>query len=157
MSTVLLIHGTTKIYEYYNPLPVAAVSFFLSVILKNSLMQLYKKVLFYTPKKCTTYPKKNYSSEGFDSQGLGWFYVDEKCFQKGNLFPVGSFGHTGFTGTSMFFNREFDMYVIMLTNATRFSNIKNNFNGPDYNGDTCRIRVELHNSIFDDLKTEKLL
>lgn len=45
------------------------------------------------------------------------------------------------------------MYVIMLTNATRFSSMKNNFKGPDYENDTCRIRVELHNAIHEDLNS----
>lgn len=95
--------------------------------------------------------EKNYVGDEFDGQGLGWFYIDDKYFQRGKLFPIGSFGHTGYTGASMFFNRDMDMYVVMLTNATRFSSMKNNFNGPDYDGDTCRIRVELHNAIYDDL------
>ena len=95
--------------------------------------------------------EKNYVSDRFVGRGLGWFYVDDKYYQRGKLFPIGSFGHTGYTGQSMFFNRDMDMYVIMLTNATRFSSMKNNFKGPDYEGDTCRIRVELHNTVFEDL------
>lgn len=101
--------------------------------------------------------EKNYVDESCDGQGLGWFYVDEKYYQRGRLFPVGSFGHTGYTGQSMFFNRALNMYVIMLTNATRFSSMKNNFQGPDYDGDTCRIRTELHNSIYLDLRDEGML
>lgn len=95
--------------------------------------------------------EKNYVNANLDGQGLGWFYVDEKYFQRGNLFPVGSFGHTGFTGASMFFNRKLDLYVIMLTNATRFSALKHDFKTVDYDGDTCRIRVDLHNAISGDL------
>lgn len=101
--------------------------------------------------------EQNYVDEPNDGQGLGWFYVDEKFYQRGKLFPVGSFGHTGYTGQSMFFNRKLDMYVVMLTNATRFSSKKRGFCGPDYENDTCRIRTELHNAIFEDLKASKLL
>ena len=76
--------------------------------------------------------EKNYT-EGLDEGwGLGWLFVDEKYTQTGKLFPIGSFGHCGHTGTSLFFNREKDLYVIILTNATRFLNIKNNFKGYDY-------------------------
>lgn len=95
--------------------------------------------------------ERNYVGETFDGQGLGWFYVDGKSVHRGNFFPVGSFGHTGYTGASMFFNRPMDMYVIMLTNATRFSAMKHDFKTHDYDGDTCRIRAELHNAIFEDL------
>lgn len=101
--------------------------------------------------------EQDHVGKEFDGQGLGWFYVDEKYRQRGKLFPVGSFGHTGFTGMSMFFCRELDMYVIMLTNATRFSSMKRDFTGPDYDGDTCRIRIELHDAIYEDLKAQGLI
>lgn len=100
--------------------------------------------------------EKNYVGSDLDGQGLGWFWVDDKYFQRGKLFPVGSFGHTGFTGGSIFFNRKLDMYVIMMTNATRFSAMKRDFKTPDYDGDTCRNRVDLHNAIFEDLINENL-
>ena len=51
----------------------------------------------------------------------------------------------------MFLNRAENMYVIMLTNTTRFANMKRNFQGSDFN-DTMKMREELHNAIFDDLK-----
>lgn len=108
-------------------------------------------------KKMFDMAEKNYVDSAYDGQGLGWFYVDEKYFQRGKLFPVGSFGHTGYTGASMFFNREMNMYVIMLTNATRFSCMKNDFKYPDYDGDTCRIRTELHNAVYEDLKENNML
>lgn len=101
--------------------------------------------------------EKNYVGKEFDGQGLGWFYVDEKYRQRGKLFPVGSFGHTGFTGMSMFFDREHELYAVMLTNATRFSSMKQDFRGPDYEGDTCRIRIELHDAIYEDLKMQGLI
>jgi CubicO group peptidase (beta-lactamase class C family) len=91
-------------------------------------------------------------NEGCGGCGYGWFYVDEKYFQRGKLFPVGSFGHTGFMGASLFFSRAENMYVIMLTNATRFAKMKRNFQGSDYYNDTMKIRKDLHNAIFDDLK-----
>src|SRR5207249_8946636 len=36
---------------------------------------------------------------------------------RGDLFPVGSFGHTGFTGTSIWIDPFSKTYVILLTNA----------------------------------------
>ena len=52
----------------------------------------------------------------------------------------------------MLLNRAENMYVIMLTNTTRFANMKRNFQGSDYYIDTMKMREELHNAIFDDLK-----
>ncbi len=100
--------------------------------------------------------EKNYT-EGLDEGwGLGWLFVDEKYTQTGRLFPIGSFGHCGHTGTSLFFNREKDLYVIILTNATRFLNIKNNFKGYDY-GIIEKMREEIHNEIYKDLDEQGLI
>jgi CubicO group peptidase (beta-lactamase class C family) len=33
------------------------------------------------------------------------------------IFPIGSFGHTGFTGTSLWMDPGSDTYVVLLTNA----------------------------------------
>ena len=97
--------------------------------------------------------EKNYVTDFGEAWGLGWLYVDEKYHQTGKLFPVGSFGHCGHTGTSMFFCREKNMYVIILSNATRFLNMKNDFKGYDY-AVIERMREEIHNAIFDDLKEQ---
>lgn len=85
-----------------------------------------------------------------ESRGLGWLYVDEKYHQTGKLFPNGSFGHCGHTGQSIFFNREKDMCVVILTNATRFLSMRSGFKGYDY-GNIMKMREEIHNAIFDDL------
>ncbi|MDT5141144.1 MAG: hypothetical protein QOI79_468, partial [Mycobacterium sp.] len=36
---------------------------------------------------------------------------------RGMIFPVGSFGHTGFTGTSLWIDPRSDTYVILLASA----------------------------------------
>ena len=89
-------------------------------------------------------------------QGLGYHIVDENFNQTGKLFPVGSFGHTGHCGQSFYINRELNLYAIILTNATRFANMKNDFKGYDYN-DIMKMREEIHNAIYRDLKECKLL
>ncbi|HYP08678.1 MAG TPA: exo-beta-N-acetylmuramidase NamZ domain-containing protein [Bryobacteraceae bacterium] len=50
-------------------------------------------------------------------RGLGWDIDSPFSGSRGDLFPVGSFGHTGFTGTSMWMDPFTDTYVILLTNA----------------------------------------
>lgn len=94
--------------------------------------------------------EKNYTPDYSEGRGLGYLVVDEKYPQTGKLFPIGSFGHCGHCGQSFFMNREQDMYVIILTNATRHANMKNNFNGYDY-GEIMSLREDIHNAIFSDL------
>lgn len=100
--------------------------------------------------------EKNYVCGIGEGRGLGWLVVDEKYKQTGRLFPVGSFGHCGHTGTSMFFNRRENMYVIILTNATRFLNMKNDFKGYDYRL-IEKMREEIHNEVYKDLNENGLM
>ena len=49
-------------------------------------------------------------------RGLGWDIDSPFSSNRGVLFPVGGFGHTGFTGTSLWIDSVTDTYVIILTN-----------------------------------------
>ena len=91
-----------------------------------------------------------------ETRGLGWLYVDEKYAQTGKLFPKGSFGHCGHCGQSIFFNREKELCVVILTNATRFVNKRANFQGYDYSI-VCEMRRCIHNEIYKDLNEQKAL
>lgn len=50
-------------------------------------------------------------------RGLGWDIDSPFSTNRGELLPVGSFGHTGFTGTSLWIDPVTNTYVIILTNA----------------------------------------
>jgi uncharacterized protein YbbC (DUF1343 family)/CubicO group peptidase (beta-lactamase class C family) len=50
-------------------------------------------------------------------RGLGWDIQSPYSRPRGTLFPVGSFGHTGFTGTSIWLDPSSRTYVILLTNS----------------------------------------
>jgi uncharacterized protein YbbC (DUF1343 family)/CubicO group peptidase (beta-lactamase class C family) len=50
-------------------------------------------------------------------RGLGWDIDSSFSSNRGSLLPVGSFGHTGFTGTSMWIDPYTDTYIILLTNS----------------------------------------
>ncbi|MFZ1134777.1 MAG: exo-beta-N-acetylmuramidase NamZ domain-containing protein [Candidatus Korobacteraceae bacterium] len=50
-------------------------------------------------------------------RGFGWDIDSPFSSNRGELLPVGSFGHTGFTGTSIWIDRVTDTYIILLTNA----------------------------------------
>lgn len=50
-------------------------------------------------------------------RGLGWDIDSPYSSNRGELFPIGSYGHTGFTGTSLWIDPFSRSYVIILTNA----------------------------------------
>ncbi len=50
-------------------------------------------------------------------RGLGWDIDSPFSSNRGELYPIGSYGHTGFTGTSIWLDRTTDSYVILLTNV----------------------------------------
>ena len=50
-------------------------------------------------------------------RGLGWDIDSPFSGNRGDLFPIGSYGHTGFTGTSIWIDPVSDTYVILLTNS----------------------------------------
>jgi uncharacterized protein YbbC (DUF1343 family)/CubicO group peptidase (beta-lactamase class C family) len=50
-------------------------------------------------------------------RGLGWDIDSPYSSNRGELYPVGSFGHTGFTGTSMWLDPSTNSFVILLTNV----------------------------------------
>ncbi|MBL7234155.1 serine hydrolase domain-containing protein [Komagataeibacter oboediens] len=50
-----------------------------------------------------------------DLRGLGWDIATHYSSARGDRFPVGSFGHTGFTGTSLWLDPDSDSYVLILT------------------------------------------
>lgn len=50
-------------------------------------------------------------------RGFGWDIDSPFSSNRGDLLPVGSYGHTGFTGTSMWIDPTTKTYIILLTNA----------------------------------------
>ena len=50
------------------------------------------------------------------TRGLGWDINSSFSTNRGDLFPLGSFGHTGFTGTSIWIDPASEMFVVFLSN-----------------------------------------
>ena len=50
-------------------------------------------------------------------RGLGWDLDSPYSGNRGELFPIGSYGHTGFTGTSLWIDPVTQTYVILLANS----------------------------------------
>jgi uncharacterized protein YbbC (DUF1343 family)/CubicO group peptidase (beta-lactamase class C family) len=55
-------------------------------------------------------------------RGLGWDIASPFASNRGELFDVGSFGHTGYTGTSLWIDPITKTYVILLTNRVHPNN-----------------------------------
>ena len=54
---------------------------------------------------------------GQNLRGFGWDIDTGQSVPRGRAFPIGSFGHTGFTGTSIWIDPGSDSYVVLLTNS----------------------------------------
>jgi uncharacterized protein YbbC (DUF1343 family)/CubicO group peptidase (beta-lactamase class C family) len=70
-------------------------------------------------------------------RGLGWDIDSPYSSNRGDLFPVGSFGHTGFTGTSLWIDPFSQTYVILLTNAVH----------PAGEGNVIALRAQVSNIV----------
>ena len=57
------------------------------------------------------------ASAGSDLRGFGWDIDTYQSTPRGAIFPVGSFGHTGFTGVTVWMDPGSDSYVIVLANV----------------------------------------
>jgi CubicO group peptidase (beta-lactamase class C family) len=55
--------------------------------------------------------------KGQNLRGFGWDIDTALSKPRGMIFPIGSFGHTGFTGTSLWIDPGSDTYVILLANS----------------------------------------
>jgi uncharacterized protein YbbC (DUF1343 family) len=54
---------------------------------------------------------------GVALRGFGWDINSAYSRPRGEVFPIGSFGHTGFTGTSLWMDPSSDTYVVLLANS----------------------------------------
>ncbi|HTD53670.1 MAG TPA: serine hydrolase, partial [Thermoanaerobaculia bacterium] len=82
-----------------------------------------------------------------DLRGLGFDIATGYSRTRGDLFPPGSFGHTGFTGTSIWIDPASETFVILLSNRVH----------PDGKGDVSRLRGLVANvvaaSVPDDVRS----
>jgi CubicO group peptidase (beta-lactamase class C family) len=71
-----------------------------------------------TPNKTDPLLAPNYPAiKGQNLRGFGWDIDTAYSKPRGMIFPIGSFGHTGFTGTTLWIDPGSDTYVILLANA----------------------------------------
>lgn len=124
----------------------------------NDIRRYIEAVLDYSellyPREYYDLAERDYTPDFEEGRGLGWLIVDSRYKQTGKLFPRGSFGHCGNTGTSFFINRELGLYAIILTNATRFSYMAHDYKYCDYNS-VMLMREDIHNAILRDISFDK--
>ena len=84
-----------------------------------------------------------------DLRALGWDVATSYASNRGDLFPPGSYGHTGWTGTSLWIDPATQTFVILLTNR----------NHPDESGNVVALRGKVASivaSAITDVKAEDL-
>jgi uncharacterized protein YbbC (DUF1343 family) len=57
------------------------------------------------------------TTTGIASRGFGWDINTAFSRPRGEVFPIGTFGHTGFTGTSLWIDPGSDTFIVLLANA----------------------------------------
>ena len=57
------------------------------------------------------------ATTGVAVRGFGWDINSAYSRPRGEVFPIGSFGHTGFTGTTLWMDPSSDTYVVLLANS----------------------------------------
>ena len=90
----------------------------------------YRGVRILSPMAVATMTRPHAVSETGAARGLGWDFASSFSVNKGDLFPLGSFGHTGFTGTSLWIDPASDTFVVFLSNRVH----------PDGKGDVASLR-----------------
>lgn len=91
---------------------------------------------------------KNYTPGMAEDRGLGFIYVGEKYEQTGGLFPLGSFGHIGHTGQSVFVDPKSGLYTVILSDARLCVNRK--FGGAE-SDEVEKMRRDIHAAIKKDM------
>src|SRR5438067_10467885 len=91
---------------------------------------VYNGTRILSPMTIATMTRPRAVSETGAARGLGWDLATTFSSNKGDLFPLGSFGHTGFTGTSIWIDPASDSFMIFLSNRVH----------PDGKGDVGPLR-----------------
>jgi uncharacterized protein YbbC (DUF1343 family)/CubicO group peptidase (beta-lactamase class C family) len=94
---------------------------------------VYRGVRIMSPLTVAKMTTASPSSNDRSVRGLGWDIDSAYSSNRGELLPVGSFGHTGFTGTSLWIDPATRMFVVFLSNRVH----------PDGKGDVTPLRARV--------------
>ncbi|MDQ3472333.1 MAG: DUF1343 domain-containing protein, partial [Acidobacteriota bacterium] len=90
----------------------------------------YRGTRILSPASIATMVRPRLVAEHGWSRGLGWDIDTNFSTNRGDAFPLGSFGHTGFTGTSIWIDPATEMFVVFLSNRVH----------PNGKGDVAALR-----------------
>ena len=77
----------------------------------------YRGTRLFSPLTVRKFTEPNTPPRQFILRGLGWDIDSPYSSNRGELFPLGSYGHTGFTGTSLWIDPSTRTYVVLLSNS----------------------------------------
>ncbi|MGB7928743.1 MAG: serine hydrolase [Terriglobales bacterium] len=89
-------------------------------------------------------------------RGFGWDIDSPLSTNRGELLPVGSYGHTGFTGTSLWIDPTTQTYIVLLTNAVHMNVVP-----PKEKGSAVALRTKVATAVaavlaLDPAQAEKM-
>ena len=85
-------------------------------------------------------------AKGKGDWGYGFMIPSEQGSSAGELFAKNSFGHTGFTGTSFWYDHQRDLFVGILSNRVHPSRKNKGF---------VRLRPQIHDWIVQKTEDKK--
>lgn len=103
------------------------IAIYCQMILNNGS---YRGARILSPISIATMVRPRIVAEQGWSRGLGWDIDTNFSTNRGDAFPLGSFGHTGFTGTSIWIDPATEMFVVFLSNRVH----------PNGKGDVAALR-----------------
>ena len=77
----------------------------------------YQGTRIFAPSTVTKFTEPASPADQPILRGLGWDIDSPFSSNRGELYPIGSFGHTGYTGTSLWMDPSTNSFVIVLTNV----------------------------------------
>ncbi len=97
---------------------------------------IFQGVRLLSPQSIQAMTSPQSPKSSLDIRGLGWDIDTNLSSPRGDLFP-GGYGHTGFTGTSLWLQPDADLFVIILTNRVH----------PDGKGEVNHLRGAIANIV----------
>jgi uncharacterized protein YbbC (DUF1343 family)/CubicO group peptidase (beta-lactamase class C family) len=94
-------------------------------------------------------------------RGFGWDIDSPLSSNRGELLPVGSYGHTGFTGTSLWIDPSTKTYIVLLTNAVHMNAVHMNALPAKEKGNAISLRTKVATAVaaalaLDPAEAEKM-
>jgi uncharacterized protein YbbC (DUF1343 family)/CubicO group peptidase (beta-lactamase class C family) len=94
-------------------------------------------------------------------RGFGWDIDSPFSTNRGELLPVGGYGHTGFTGTSLWIDPATKTYIVLLTNAVHMNVVHMNTLPTKQKGSAVSLRTKVATAVaaalaLDPAEAEKM-